>query len=178
MKHGMYWWLLGAGGIIFLEACSGGKKESADAKSPVVMAVMEQTQASRLQQMKPTRHEDKVVFRGREYVSVVTSSPDESLQTVKSETGDCYVDNVIQVCLTCGDKTVFSHNFSKKDFSALADEEFLKKAVLEGIAFDSVTDDGFQYAASMAYPDTDLYMPVQIRIFPDGRFQIGLQESL
>ena len=43
-----------------------------------------------------------------------------------------------------------------------SDANFLSKSILEGIVYEKTTPQGIVYAASVCYPQTDLYMPLSI----------------
>ena len=44
--------------------------------------------------------------------------------------------------------------------------------MLEGIVYDKITPQGFVYAASVCYPQTDYYIPLSITITADGKMII------
>lgn len=74
--------------------------------------------------------------------------------------------------LTRGNETVLNKTFTKHDFSSVVDANFLSKSILEGIVYDKTTPQGIVYAASVCYPQTDLYMPLSITITADGKMSI------
>ena len=49
---------------------------------------------------------------------------------------------------------------------------------MEGIVFDKTTPQGIVYAASVCYPQTDLYMPLSIIITADGKMSIQKVDML
>ena len=65
-----------------------------------------------------------------------------------------------------------SKTFTKNDFSSVVDADFLSKSILEGIVYDKTTPQGFVYAASVCYPQTDYYIPLSITITADGKMTI------
>lgn len=109
---------------------------------------------------------------------MVSRTPDESLPHVTNEMGDTYLDNKIVLRLTCGNEKVFDKTFTKNDFSSVVDAGFLSKSVLEGIVYDKTTPQGIVYAASVCYPQTDLYMPLSITITADGKMSIQKVDML
>ncbi len=151
---------------IAVSAC-GGKKESSDNKS--VLAMMDSVDAQGLQRMQTSESETDFKFKGKEYHSFVSRTPDENLPHVTNEMGDTYVDNKIVLHLTCGNKTVLNKIFTKNDFSSVVDADFLSKSILEGIVYDKTPPQGIVYAASVCYPQTDLYVPLSITITADGK---------
>ncbi|MDR0893412.1 MAG: DUF4738 domain-containing protein, partial [Mediterranea sp.] len=118
-----------------LTAC-GGKKGSTPQEAPV-MATMDSTDAHGLRRLQDSKAETTLQFKGKEYHSKVVRTADESLPHVASEMGDTYLDNRITLRLTCGGKTVVDKAFTKQDFAAaVADADFLSKAILEGLVYD------------------------------------------
>lgn len=151
-------------------AACGGKKGNKDNES--VLVKMDSVDAHGLQRMQTSRSETDIKFKGKEYHSLVSRTPDESLPHVKNEMGDTYVDNKIVLRLTRGDATVVNKTFTKNDFASVVDAKFLSKSVLEGIVFDKTAPEGIVYAASVCYPQTDLYVPLSITFTADGKMSI------
>lgn len=151
-------------------AACGGKKGNKDNES--VLVKMDSVDAHGLQRMQTSRSETDIKFKGKEYHSLVSRTPDESLPHVTNEMGDTYVDNKIVLRLTRGDATVVNKTFTKNDFASVVDAKFLSKSVLEGIVFDKTAPEGIVYAASVCYPQTDLYVPLSITITADGKMSI------
>ena len=56
--------------------------------------------------------------------------------------------------------------------------ELPAKSILEGIVYDKTTPQGIVYAASVCYPQTDLYMPLSITITADGKMSIRKVDML
>ena len=100
--------------------------------------------------------------------------------TVKMVIGSktAYVDNKIVVRITRGGENVLNKTFTKNDFSSVVDAKFLSKSILEGIVYDKTTPQGIVYAASVCYPQTDLYMPLSITITADGKMSIQKVDML
>lgn len=154
---------------VAVTAC-GGKKGNKDNES--VLVKMDSIDAHGLQRMQTSKSETDIKFKGKEYHSLVSRTPDESLPHVTNEMGDTYVDNKIVLRLTRGDATVLNKTFTKKDFASVVEADFLSKSVLEGIVFDKTAPQGIVYAASVCYPQTDLYVPLSITITADGKMSI------
>ena len=68
--------------------------------------------------------------------------------------------------------------FTKKQFESLIGDDFMAKSILEGIVYDKTTPEGIVYAASICYPQTDLYVPISITISPDGKISMKKEELL
>ena len=137
-----------------------------------MLVKMDSIDAHGLQRMQTSRSETDIKFKGKDYHSLVSRTPDESLPHVTNEMGDTYVDNKIVLRLTRGDATVVNKIFTKNDFASVVDAKFLSKSVLEGIVFDKTAPQGIVYAASVCYPQTDLYVPLSITITADGKMSI------
>lgn len=160
---------------VMIVAC-GGKKDNIHKET--VLTKMDSVDAHGLQRMQTSRSEVDVKLKGKDYHSLVLRTPDEKLPHVKSEMGDLYVDNKIQLHLTCAGKTILDKTFTKNDFSSVIDADFLSKAVLEGLVYDKTTDQKIIYAASVCYPQTDLYIPISIAVTPDGKLDIQRVELI
>ncbi|MBQ6038903.1 MAG: DUF4738 domain-containing protein [Bacteroidaceae bacterium] len=108
----------------------------------------------------------------REFQSNVVRRPDNNLPMVSNEQGQKYVDNRITLTLREGGRLVVSKEFTKNDFLSFLDAGFQRHAILEGLVFDKVEGRNILYAASVAYPESDLYVPFQITVTPAGNISI------
>lgn len=159
-----------------LLGCSS--RQASGDKPDITMARTDSTVTAGPQRMQVSEAGETFTFKGKEYRSVVVRRPDESLPIVKDEQGGAYVDNRISLRLTCGGKTVVDREFTKESFAHLVDASFLKHAILEGLVFDETTSRGIVYAASISYPQTDLYVPLRITVAADGRMTMERQEFM
>ena len=173
MRKLIYFLLLSL--AVAVTAC-GGKKGTSNNES--ILATMDSMDARGLQRMQISQSETDFKFKGKDYHSMVSRTPDESLPHVTNEMGDTYIDNKIVLRLTRGNEKVFDKTFTKNDFSSVVDAGFLSKSVLEGIVYDKTTPQGIVYAASVCYPQTDLYMPLSITITTDGKMSIQKVDML
>ena len=55
---------------------------------------------------------------------------------------------------------------------------FSRNLYWEGLVYDKTTSQGIVYAASVCYPQTDLYMPLSITITADGKMSIRKVDML
>lgn len=131
-----------------------------------------------LHSMQVSKAEVNIKFKGREYHSFISRMPDEELPLVKDEDGNLFVDNKIQLRLTCGNEEIFNMTFTKRDFASIVGEDFLSKSILEGMVFNKTTPQGIVYAASVCYPQTDLYVPLSITITADAKMKMAREELL
>ena len=160
--------------VVAVTAC-GGKVNS---KKESVLATQDSVDARGIQRMQTSKSEIDIKFKGKDYRSLVSRTPAESLPHVTNEMGDTYMDNKIVLRLTRGGESVFNKTFTKNDFSSVVDADFLAKSVLEGIVYDKTTPQGIVYAASVCYPQTDLYVPLSITITADGKMSIQKVDML
>lgn len=163
--------------LSLLSACGGNvKKQQSDAQ-----VLMQDTMTAQgVQKMQPYAAEMDVVYKGKTYHTVIKRESDESLPHVMSEMGDEYLDNSILLNITCGGKTVLNRFFTKKDFEPYVDTHSMavEKTILEGLVFDKVTSSGIIFAASVSYPQTDLYCPLSLTVTADGGLSIRSVEVL
>lgn len=161
--------------IIVVVAC-GGKDTSSGKKT--TLATMDSVDARGVQRMQTSKSEIDIKVKGKDYHSMVLRTPDEGLPHVTNEMGDTYLDNKIVLRLTRGGEKVFDKTFTKNDFSSVVDAKFLANSVLEGIVYDKTIPQGVVYAASVCYPQTDLYVPLSITISTDGKMSIQKVDML
>ena len=150
--------------FIVVTACGGNKK--AEEKSLLIM--QDSVDACGLQRMQVSKADVDIKFKGKDYHSFISRTPDEDLPLVKDDRGNQFVDNKIQLRLTRGNEQIFNMTFTKRNFASIVGEDFLAKSILEGIV----------YAASVCYPQTDLYVPISITITADGKMTMAREELL
>lgn len=114
----------------------------------------------------------------REFQSNVVRRPDSSLPMVTNEQGQKFVDNRITLRLQEGSRQVVNREFTKADFAPFLDAEFQRNAILEGLVFDKVEGSIILYAASVAYPESDLYVPFQITVTTTGNISIAKSDVM
>lgn len=158
-----------------LAACSSAKKDKTD---DLQVVGQDSVEVKGPQRMQVSDIKTPIDYRGKKYLSHVKRQPDESLPLVVNDQGEKYVDNCITLRLTCGEHTVLDKVFTKETFASLVDAKFLKNAILEGLVFDKTTSQGFIYAASVCYPQTDLYIPLKITVSADGKMSMAQEELL
>lgn len=156
-------------------ACSSQKKNEKDAMK---VLMQDSAEVSGPQRMQVSDAKETISFKGKEYHSSVVRRSDESLPVVVNEQGEKFVDNRITLRITCGNRQVVDKVFTKESFASLVDARFLKHAVLEGLVFDKTAPGGLIYAASICYPQTDLYIPLRLTISTDGKISITRDELL
>ena len=106
-----------------------------------------------------------VKWLNRDYQVNITRMADDSLQMVKDETVQKFVDNRITVHIIRADgSTCFSRAFTKAAFDDYLDDDYRRTGILEGIVFDRVEDNRVIFAGSVSHPQTDEYIPFIITV--------------
>lgn len=162
---------------LLISSCGGKKQEQRNEES--VAFQTERSQTDGVRQMQRSTDEQSVKMKGNDYKISIKRAPDESLPKVKSTSGVLFLDNTITLTITKANGGKFFENvFTKKSFSSQVDAGFLSKSILEGLVFDKVTNGGFVFAASVSYPQTDMYIPLSITISADGKMLIKKEELM
>ncbi len=161
----------------FFVACSDRKAASSGDETKAFQ--LDSVAVHGTQRMQVSNVEQKVNLNGENYIVYIRRAPADSLPKVKSDAGDVYLDNTITLRITHEKgKKVFSKIFTKQSFSHLIGADFLSKSVLEGMVFDKVASQGFVFAASVSFPQTDLYVPVSLVISREGKLTIAKEELM
>ena len=125
-----------------------------------------------IQYMQQSIVKDTVTWKGNLYQYEIKRVPDEELPVVKDEQGVIFADNRIELVILRDEKEFFKWTFTKKTFAAQLDEDFEANGILEGLVFDKVVPGGLQFAASVCYPQSDLFMPLLIVVSGGNRIRI------
>ncbi len=160
--------------LLFITACSGNKR--VEEKSLLLM--QDSVDARGLQRMQVSKSDVDIKFKGKDYHSFISRTPDEDLPLVRDDRGNRFVDNKILLRLTHGNEQVFNMTFTKRNFASIVGEDFLSKSILEGMVYNKTTPQGIVFAASVCYPQTDLYVPISITITADGKMTMVREELL
>ena len=175
MKKLVYLFFL-AGILTGLASCNSAKKESENRNASGML--LQDSSVHGLQRMQVSKADVEIQYKGKTYRSSITRTPDEELPRVVSEMGDTYADNKIVLRLQRDGREVFNKTFTKADFASLIGQEFLSKSILEGMVYNKTSPEGILYAASICYPQTDLYVPVTITITADGKMSMRKDELM
>lgn len=177
MKFTTYFLL---GGLVLgaCAACSQGQKSGGtDAEDPhVVMKAEAGRQGPRRMELSDVT--SRFRFQGKPCEAQVFRSPDETLPLVKDEQGNEFVDNRVTLRLTSDGRRLPDRVFTKSSFSSVVDEGFLRHAILEGVVYDTVTAREVVFAASVSYPESDLYVPIRLGISADGHVTMRAEDLL
>ena len=161
--------------LIVATACNGNKSAE-ESKTRVVLK--DSVDAQGVQRMQSFKAEQTITFNNREYHSLLHRVSCDSLARVRDSRGDVFVDNTITLRLTRGTEKIFGKTFTKRDFAAWIGADFMKSGILEGMVFDKTTPQGFVYAVSVAYPQSDLYIPLSVTISSNGTMSIAKEELM
>ena len=189
MKNIVY--ILVCASVIFFTACSSQDKNKKDGTQ---VLMQDSTEIAGPQRMQVSDVKTSFTYKGKEYQSSVVRRPDESLPIVKNEQGEKFVDNRITLRITCGGKQVVDKGitlritsggksivnkvFTKESFASLVDAKFMKYSILEGLVYHKTTPQGIIYAASVCYPQSDLYVPIRLTITADGKISMVKEELM
>lgn len=173
MKNIVY--ILACAIVVLFASCSSQKKNE---KDELKVLMQDSTEVSGPQRMQVSDAKETITYKGKEYHSSVVRRPDESLPIVKNEQGERFVDNRITLRITCAGKQVVDKVFTKESFASLVDAKFMKHAILEGLVYDKTTPQGLVYAASICYPQTDLYVPLKLTVSADGKISMVREELM
>ena len=173
MKDVLYFWMCLV--MVLLSACSSQKKGDGD---DIHVLMKDSVDSHGLQRMQVSDTKTTFTYAGRDYQSNVVRRPDDALPVVTNEQGDRFVDNSISLRITSDGKLVIDKVFTKESFASLVEAKFLRHSILEGLVYDKTTPQGIVYAASVCYPQTDLYIPLSLTITPDGKIVMAKQELM
>lgn len=129
--------------------------------------------------MQAFKQATEVKWVGRTYTIDIERQANDSLPTVRDEEGDEYVDNSIRLRVIRADGSVFfSKVFTKRTFDAYLDEAYRKRGILEGLVFDKVDGNSLEFASSVSFPQTDEYIPLEVRVDNFGNVSIRRENSM
>lgn len=157
------------GGLAVVMTACGGKKKSEDIIAPRVEKVKPKAPI----RMQAYTDERDVDWIGKHYHVKITREASDSLDVVKDETGQQFVDNVFTLTVSRMDGSVFfSRSFTKNSLSGYLDNDYMRTGIFEGLVFDKADGDWLVFAASVGHPQTDEYIPLVIRLSRMGELVI------
>ncbi|MCD8317541.1 MAG: DUF4738 domain-containing protein [Paraprevotella sp.] len=134
--------------------------------------------SSSVQAMKDYHYSAKVKVGNTEYAYDIVREANDTLPSVEGDGNEKYADNYIRLRINRENRQIFNHVFTKNSFKNYVDDKFLSTSILEGMAFDRVTDGTLRFSASVSYPASDIYVPLSITVSPDGCYTISKDEVL
>lgn len=157
-----------AAGLVVLTGCKE-KKATDD-----IITVREEIPApSGPVRMQSFNDQRAIQWLGKEYLVEISRIADDSLRMVIDETGQKYVDNRINLIIRRADGSVaIQKKFLKSTFEHYVDQDYKKAGILEGLVFDKVNGQHLEFAASVSLPQTDEYIPLNVKIDNFGNVKI------
>lgn len=132
-----------------------------------------------VQCMQVSRSEKDINYEGAVYHLLIQRVPSDTLPPVRNRQGEVYADNEIMLQITRGkNEKIISRIFTKKSFSSLLAPSFLANSILEGMVFDRVSSEGIVLAASVSFPQTDLYVPLSITVGTNGKIKMSKEDKM
>ena len=129
--------------------------------------------------MQPYHDTRDVLWLGKSYKVEVSRTANDSLPTVTDETGQKFVDNTISLRVLRADGSVaISKTFTKANFDNYIDGQYRKAGILEGLVFDAVDGQQLKFAASVSLPQTDEYIPLEVKIDNFGSVAINRDSEM
>lgn len=120
-----------------------------------------------------------IEWLGSTYTCEIRRTADDSLTTVKDESGQQFVDNSISLAIIRRDgSTFFKKVFTKADFESHITEDYSKTGILEGLVFDRTDGNALLFAASVSHPQTDEYIPLIVSVSRMGDITISKDTQL
>ena len=161
--------------LILLAALTllAGCKEKQQTQDIIAPPKVESTQPAGPTRMQPYSQTWTVQWLGKDYKVSVNRIPNDSLPMVKDEAGYQFVDNSILLEVRRADGSVaISKTFTKATFNAYIDSNYRKSGILEGLVFDEVDGQSLEFAASVSLPQTDEYIPLEVKVDNFGNVKI------
>lgn len=134
--------------------------------------------SNEVQKMKDYHYSAKVEAFGKSYTYDIVREVNDTLPTIKDDTGLQYADNYIRLRINENGKEIFNKLFTKNTFRSYLEKDFIQHALLEGMAFDRITTEGLRFSASISYPNSDIYIPLAITISRNGSYTIVKDDVL
>ena len=161
---------VGLGVLVAVLAACGGKKKSEDIIAPRI----EKVQLKAPIRMQDYTDERDVAWIGKTYHVAIARKSSDSLEMIKDEVGQKYVDNIFTVTVSRSDGSVFfKRSFTKASLNSYLDDDFRKTGLFEGFVFDTTVSGGLQFGTSICYPRSeDFFIPLTVIIAPDGGMTI------
>lgn len=160
--------------LLLLAGCKE-KKTTTD----IIAAPVEAPKISGPIRMQPYNDQREVQWLGKTYSIEIERQPSDSLPMVADETGQKFVDNSINLKVRRADGSIaISKTFLKRTFDAYITKQYKNAGILEGFVFDEVDGNYLEFAASVCLPQTDEYIPLEVKIDNYGNLNIKLDTDL
>ncbi len=163
-------------GLMAASVCGCGEKKESDT---IIAPKVEKKKPSAPIRMQDYTQSRDINWNGSKMVSEIHRTPDDSLEMVKDENGQKFIDNRIELVIRRADGSVFfKKTFTKNTFDENLDNDYRKTGILEGLVFDKVDGNTLRFAASVSHPQTDEYIPLVVTISKSGQMSIKRDTQL
>ena len=163
--------------IVVLTSCHNqSQKKNPD--NYVVESIEKEVVSNEVHHLQTIESSASADFKGKTYSINVIRKADSQLPVVSDEQGVKYNDNRISLHIYTGGKELVNKDFTKQSFASYLEPSFLQHSILEGLVFDKVTEYGLMFAASVSYPESDLYVPFHVTVLPDGNLSIDKADMM
>lgn len=156
--------------VVALAGC--GKKRTTD---DIIVKKTVPTAPSRPSAIGNYKQTYQVEWQGRAYSLTVNLEADPALDRV-SDGSRRFYDNRVTLTITRADGSEFmNREFTKANFAAYVDADYLSKSALVGFVYDRVEAGQLRLVASVGSPDkmSDDYIPLNISIAPSGSLTVS-----
>ena len=120
-----------------------------------------------------------VLWLGKPYKVEVWRHADDSLRMVKDEYGQQFVDNRVTLTVRRSDGSVaISKVFTKAALEAHLDSKYRKEGIFDAFVFDEVDGQQLEFAASVSLPQSDEYIPLEIKVDNFGNVSISRDSEM
>jgi hypothetical protein len=144
--------------------CVAGCKEK-KTHDDIIAPRIETPAPSGPERMADSRVERDVQWLGKNYKVEVWRRADDSLRMVKDEFGQEFVDNRVTLTVKRSDGSIaITKTFTKQTFDAYLDAKYRREGIFDAFVFDEVDDQQLEFAASVSLPQSDEYIPLEIKI--------------
>ena len=159
---------------VLLSSC-GQKKQHDD----IIVQQVETPKPQAPIRMQDYRQTTDVQWLGKQYQVEVSRTACDSLQMVKDELGQEFVDNRIVLKVFRQDGSVFcTKTFTKSAFNGCLDDDYRKTGILEGFVFDKAEGNQLFFAASVSHPQTDEYIPIVVTLSNFGDISVSRDNTI
>lgn len=129
-------------------------------------------------QLQQSHNEDTVTWNKVLYTYHIDRTPDTTKTVALDDSDKKFSDNKITLVIKRGTAEFVRKTFTKDDFASHLDTDFRQKGILEGLVYDQIAPNGLQFAASVCYPQSDLYIPLLITVSSSGKISIRKDDTL
>lgn len=159
-----------------LASCQGEQKQ---ARSYVEKreAMLAESRNPKVERMRDYNYTGKLEWASADSYSITLRAVD-SLGTIVDDDGTQYVNNRLCLSLSSNGHAVFSRTFTKGDFALSGNSRFIRRALLQGMAFDRITAEGARFIASVGLPFSDEFVQYAVIVSPSGSCDIQPTEDI